>query len=432
MAWAFHRQRPTAGPIRGVPQSCPARHDMAYDAAMEQPIILFGAFDRHNFGDLLFVHVAAALLQGEDLVFSGLANRDLRACGGHEVQALAQLAAGWGARPATLIHVGGEILTCSAWQAAVMLLPPEEVQPTLAYLEARPSEKLAWVRRMVGSAALAPYTLSRPMFPHLSRVIYAGAGGVSLDASEPALRAEVLAKLRAADAVSVRDSQTLAHLAAAGIAAHLLPDPAVMVAELFNTKIRQHAADGEVAQVLRKFPQGYLAVQFSADFGDDTTLTQISTQLDQVASATELGVVLFRAGAAPWHDDLAGLQRVATHLRTPAVQIFNSLHVWDICALIAHSRGYCGSSLHGRIVAMAYALPRVNLCPPPAIGQPGKQAAFAATWEEVDVPATIGVGDIAQGMQRALALDPGPLQRTARRLVAQYRQGFEAMCARPT
>ena len=79
------------------------------------PTILFGAFDRHNFGDLLFPHIAAALLQNKNLLFTGLAERDLRCHGGHQVRALAQLAAGWGARPANIIHVGGELLTCDAW-----------------------------------------------------------------------------------------------------------------------------------------------------------------------------------------------------------------------------------------------------------------------------------------------------------------------------
>ncbi len=400
---------------------------MAYDAAMAQPIILFGAFDRHNFGDLLLAHIAAALLSGQELVFAGLANRDLRADGGHQVQALTQLAAHWDRGPATLIHVGGEILSCSAWQAAVMLLPADELQATLAYLEARPLEQAAWVQRMVGSAALAPYTLSRSFFPALTRVAYLAAGGVQLDTCEPALRAEVLANLQAADAVSVRDGQTLAHLAAAGITAHLLPDPVVMVAELFDPLIRQHAAGGEVAQALRAFPQGYLAVQFSADFGDDATLTAMAQQLDQVAAATGLGVVLFRAGAAPWHDDLACLQRVAARMRTAAVQVAESLNIWDLCALIAYSRGYCGSSLHGRIVAMAYALPRINLRPPISMQQAAKQAAFAATWEDANVPTTVDVQHLAAAMQQALALPSSALQDTAERLAAQYRRGFEAM-----
>lgn len=56
-------------------------------------IVLFGAFDRHNFGDLLLPHVAAALLPGRQRVCAGLAQRVLRAHGGHAVRALADLAA---------------------------------------------------------------------------------------------------------------------------------------------------------------------------------------------------------------------------------------------------------------------------------------------------------------------------------------------------
>ena len=63
------------------------------------PTILFGAFDRHNFGDLLFPHIAAALLPGVEPIFAGLAERDLRPFGGHRVRALAELAAEYAPSP---------------------------------------------------------------------------------------------------------------------------------------------------------------------------------------------------------------------------------------------------------------------------------------------------------------------------------------------
>ena len=52
---------------------------------IQPPLVLFGAFDRHNFGDLLFPHLMTALLPGRDFQFAGLAARDLRAFGGHRV-----------------------------------------------------------------------------------------------------------------------------------------------------------------------------------------------------------------------------------------------------------------------------------------------------------------------------------------------------------
>ncbi len=390
--------------------------------------ILFGAFDRHNFGDLLFPHIVAALLPDRDLRFAGLLQRDLRAYGGHQVSALAQLAAELKDQPVNLIHAGGELLTCEAWQAAVMLLPEDEARRAIAHLEAHPQERQSWAHDMLGTAALAPYTIQRELFPSARRVIYNGVGGVDLARCEPALQAEVIANLRAADAVSVRDQETQTQLQTAGIAARLIPDPAVMVAELFGERIRQRARTEELARLLRTFPQGYIAVQFSADFGDDATLATIATQLDQVASGSGYGICFFRAGAAPWHDELDCYQRVAARMRSPA-QLFSSLDLWDICALIAHSRGYCGSSLHGRIVATAFALPRINLLHPAQRHRPTKQAAYAETWELPGVPVTVGAENVAQGLRQALRADSQQLRQHATGLAARYRKEFGGIVA---
>jgi hypothetical protein len=402
---------------------------VTYDTSTGVPTIFFGAFDRHNFGDLLFPHIVTALTGGKDALFVGLAKRDLRSCGGHRVEALAEVAARWSEHPVNIFHVGGELLTCDAWQAAVMLSPGGEAEETIARLDRLPVARMAWAHMALGLSSLAPYTLSRDLFPRAAAVICNAVGGVDLNDIDPAVRGEALAKLAAADYVSVRDKHTQALLGAAGIAAALMPDCAAMVAELFGAGIRERSHNGEVAQILQAFPQGYIAVQFSADFGDDETLAEIVAQLDRVALSSGYGVAFFRAGAAPWHDDLACYQRVAARMRVRQVKIFRSLNVWDICALIASSRGYCGSSLHGRIVAMAFALPRMNMIHPAQAARPTKQAAFAATWEAAGMPGIAGVDQIADGMRDALATDPEQRQHTASELAARYRQGYDAIRA---
>jgi hypothetical protein len=389
---------------------------------MPLAVVLFGAFDRHNLGDLLLAHVAAALLPGRELVFAGLAERDLRGVGGHWVHGLARLAAAWPSQPAHLVHVGGEILTCDAWQAAAMLLPPDEAPATIAYLADRPRQRQAWAGRRLGLSARAPYVASRLKYPGLRKVIHAGTGGVDLDRMAPALRREVLADLGCADAVAVRERRTQALLAAAGLDARLVPDPAVMVAALLGERIRARA--GVLAPLRDAWPGGYLAVQFSADFGDDATLAQIAGQLDEACAAANCGAVLFRAGAAPWHDDLAVLHRAVARMRSGRAGVFESLDLWDLCALIAHSRAYCGSSLHGRIVALAFGLPRISLRRPGAA--PGKQAAFAASWDD-GLPVDVDPGRIGAAIGDALAADPGQLRALADRLAARYRLDAEAI-----
>jgi len=398
---------------------------------MPRPLILFGPCDRHNFGDLLFPHIAAALLPGRELIVAGLAARDLREQGGHAVRALDEVRATLGTQPVDLLHIGGEILSCTAWQAAVILLAPQEAPALIRYLEQRPAERAAWVQRVLGRSDQAPYLVQRRVWPALRRVLYGSVGGVALAQCEPALQAEVAAKLAVADAVSVRDTQTQRQLQAAGIQTSLLPDPAVMVAELFADRLRDHAAQGEVARLRQYFPQGYLAVQCSEDFADDATLAELAAQLTQITHETGLGLVLFRAGAAPWHDTLATLQRLAARLAPGGARIFESLHLWDICALIAASRGFAGSSLHGRIVALACALPHVSLRSPAAGTQQGKTAAWAATWEGEQADAVVAAPELATALRQALAVPAAQRAPQARALEARYRAGFAALWAPP-
>lgn len=394
-----------------------------------QPAILFGAFDRHNFGDLIFPHVAARLLGDDNLLFAGLAERDLSSAGGYRSRPIFRMAQELGDRPISILHVGGELLTCDAWQAAVMVQAPEQVQPIIRQLEGRAVERAAWARNELGLSALAPYTLDRELFHGAVQMIYSAVGGVELNERDELFRAEVITKLKGADYISVRDQQTWTHLNHVGINSQLVPDPVVMVAELFGECIEQCAREGEVAAMQADFPQGYIAFQFSADFGDDEALSLMAAQLDQLTLSSDYGVVLFRAGAAPWHDDLDCYQRLVGFMNSTQVRVFNSLNIWDICALIAHSCAYCGSSLHGRIVAMTYGLPRVNLSHPHHASRTGKQAAYAATWEMSGLPLTVDIAGIAAGVQQVLSADRVRLLIHAQALAAKYLESFTTIFA---
>lgn len=401
------------------------------DATSDTPIetILFGAFDRHNFGDLLFPHVVAAMLPERRLRFAGLLERDLRPFGGHLVEAIAKQAASRDVRPFDIVPVGGELLTCDAWEAAVMLAPETRVRATIDAQPAWARDPAGWARANFGLPARAPYVLSKADFPCARRVLFNAIGGVDLAQRDSRMRADLVSALHDADDVTVRDATTQCLLEAEGIATRRLPDPAVMIAELFGDIVAEHAASEAVSSVRDTCPNGYLAIQFSADFGDDRTLDEIARGLDLAAASHGLGVVFFRAGIAPWHDTLETYDRARKRMRTPSVSLMTSPNVWDICAVIAGSRAYCGSSLHGSIVAAAFSVPHVNLRHPARGSTQSKQTAFASTWEDSDWPGEVGVEQIAQGIEKALRIDSTRLAFTARRLVAEYRAGFAHVVA---
>ncbi|MDP2110800.1 MAG: polysaccharide pyruvyl transferase family protein [Thiobacillus sp.] len=381
--------------------------------SMHPPPVLFGAFDRHNFGDLLFPHLLEALLPGQVFDFCGLAARDLRAFGGHRVTPLP-------ARPRQLIHAGGELLTCSAWQAAVMLLEPAAAAEAISRSGDDPAPAAAWAARQLGTSRSMPYVVGHDALAPGGKLVFNAVGGVDWGFLAAAQRDEVKAALQQADWLSVRDHVTQAALRAERIDAPLCPDPAVMAADCFGETIRQHQDTGPVKAMRDAFPHGYLACQFSADFADDASLDALAHGLSRAAAATGLGVALFRAGAAPWHDDPALHEKLRRRLPPGTARMFPSLHLWDICALIAASRGTVCSSLHGRIVALAYGLPRVSLMPPQQGRRPDKRAAFAETWEPDAVPRSVTPAQIEPALMQALAVPVGVLRENAARLRAHY------------
>jgi Polysaccharide pyruvyl transferase len=375
------------------------------------PLVVFGAFDRHNFGDLLFPHIVEAIVPGRELIFAGVTESDLRGYGGHRVEAIARVAETWEARygdsPTDVIHVGGEILSCNTYGAALMALSPSEANAAIRQHEQQQHtelERIAWAQRLLGIPHRAAYVLPKTLFARPGAFVFAGVGGSSLDRLAPDVRDEVLASLRAADYVGVRDPITRAILLDAGIDAHPLLDPVTDIARLFADRVRSSADGGEAGCVRRALAEGYIAVQFSTAFGDEQTLADIARQLDRVAADMGVGIALFRAGAAFAHDDLDCYRAVAQTMQSRRTHVFESLDVWDICALIAGSRAYCGSSLHGRIVADAFSVPAVSLLrslPPDA--QPKKIAAYAATaaWSAESL---CDAGSIAAGLAAALNL----------------------------
>lgn len=303
----------------------------------------FGAFDRHNLGDILLAHVAA---HGTDTpCFAGLAARDLAMWSGQHVAQLASIT-----QPVRLVHVGGELLDCDAAQAAYMLGEP----------------MLRWSRR-------APYVVACNALPAGSETVFRAIGGVGLAARDDAFRNEVAAALRQATSVSVRDRVTQHTLAQLGIDAPLEPDPVTRIVDLFGNRIRGCAP--------RRAP--YVAVQFAAECGDDRTLAAIAAGLDRIG----LPVVMFRAGAASRHDDLEPYRRLAARVHVQAA-VFESLDVWDICGLIAASRFFVGTSLHGRIVAESCGVAAVTL--DSGSGSAAKVRAYLDTWHPQSSIVTTG------------------------------------------
>lgn len=336
------------------------------------PIVLYGAFDRHNFGDFLLGHAAALRAAPRPCLFAGLRAANYSALGGFPVERLGNVLAGWrqrcGDAPIELLHVGGETLDTDAWEAAVMHLAPDDVSRMVAKLDADQAGRMAWAAGFLGTDSPVPYVVGKNDLPAGSRVEFKAVGGVGLARRDEGFARAVTIALSAADAKTVRDIRTQQALAALGLAVGLEPDPATAL----GPWLADQAAD------IGSETANYVAVQCAASFGDDRTLDALAAALGRIG----LPVLAFRAGAAPWHDDLTVYRRLAGRLKVP-IHILDSLHVRDICAAIAHARLCFASSLHALLVAGLFGVPATGL--ERQEGEGAKLRAYAETWGSFQV-----------------------------------------------
>lgn len=345
-----------------------------------RPCIVFGAFDRHNLGDLLFPLVLSPFLAGRRVCHAGLMARDWSAVAGYRVEPLGELMREPAWAGAHLIHAGGELLDCDAYEAWIMLQPDAGLAPAIARWDRDPA-RFEMARAALACPAPLPYLWGRQGWPGGGRIVAHALGGVGLASRPPSFGAAVAASLADMDSVSVRDRVTADTLLRLGVRAEQVPDAVCLLPTLYGEQLRASGDKGEPAEVRRRFPHGYWLVQFAAQSGDDATLARLAAAVLRAASDARCGIVLYRAGWAPWHDEQAVYERFARLLGTRSTYLFQSPEVWDGCALLAASRGVFASSLHLTVLAAGLEVPWLGLATGPAdAAMESKLGAFWSTW----------------------------------------------------
>jgi polysaccharide pyruvyl transferase WcaK-like protein len=342
-------------------------------------ILLVGAYERDNFGDLLFLLVTERYLDGAEVVAAAPFSADMRALLDREVPAYGPLL-----REATfdaIWTVGGQVGRVDLRRAFRMSATEEEWRAFGASPEA---EQLAIMRRAVGGAPMvSPYIPLPSEYPRnagaltvLNSVGIAGVRGVA-----PVRREALIAGLRGASAITVRDGGSSRLLTDLGIDHRLAPDAV-------------HAL-------------GVLD-PFERSGGEDTAIVQISNARLRMLGHANVGrtlaaspalrgrpVRLLLAGTATGHDTVDGYEQVARAARGLDVEILDERRPLALVDHIRRARVVVGTSLHVRIVAAAYGVARVSLAKP-------KPTRYARLWD-AEMPFNVAVEDLDDAVEAALA-----------------------------
>lgn len=314
-------------------------------------VILLGAHERFNFGDLLSEKIVSKLLKtrlgyrDDEIIRAATVPRDMSSYGGyHDIVSMKQAqsmsrTSPFG--PFDIIYTGGETLGCKNGCAQRML-------DTFELRRLEKQHRIYDCAYVVPKDLLLPLTVDGEPDRSVKNVAIANSLGAYYRGVP-----ECTDAVDTADYISFRDTTPLA------------PDSIVMVKELYGDLV-----SSTVSQVRNSlFPNDanakYIAVQFSFYFGYYDSITKnenhIPGTLDELARNTDCTIVLYATGTAPDHDNIDFYKKVAAKMNESVV-VYEGENVWESVAVIAGAEAVVGTSLHARMMAFVYHKPRVTWC----------------------------------------------------------------------
>lgn len=315
---------------------------------MNPDAILFGAFERHNFGDLLMGFAFEKLLQQKGIrtIHASILENDLTAWGGTRVHSIFRLLASGLETSIPILHVGGETASCSFMEA----LACDSPAPLPFHLKDVVSSD---VHQQLGTDRPFPYLtpteerIDKELKRWENRLFY-GIGLTQL-ADDSAQNEHLKASLTAARMIGFRDAHSLSNAKSLGVdQTTYAPDIVLSISRLMPV-----ANPGNPPYLLLHFNGGYLQRHAAA----------LIQSLSQIAGGFAGGLKIGLAGTANYHDSLEGLYRfkqLADESSVP-VEVLPSVDIFTICQQIASAAAVVSTSLHYRIVARSYGVPRLTM-----------------------------------------------------------------------
>jgi len=395
---------------------------------MKKPVFLLGAYDRFNYGDLLFPIIVERVLKDFDSRVEctpyALIESDLSRFGAKPTRPMRELfESGRTTSESVVLVAGGGVLGAS-WASMRRNVSQSWLEGLLlAQLILRSGEARfnARYQKKFGSNSAWPWVVSPDDFDVPQKVVYNGVGGSYLGRLPAKEREGITAKLAESTFLSVRDAETKRLLASIdeNDRIQLVPDSAVVMSRLFpKEKLREMLSPHVLAWVNRARP--YLCFQMAIAH-ETERFPEIADAIDQIARKHHLDVVLLPIGRAQGHEDHTALRRLNKHLSGAAFQPADDIGIFDIMALIAESALFVGTSLHGAVTAQAFAVPHLGMA------GIGKLAFYLDTWEVPSQRAPVEIEDMVQRTAEVLALPADDLEQNRDRLIARAMENFLAI-----
>jgi len=333
-------------------------------------ILIIGAFDRYNYGDLLFPLVIESALKKRNLSanfhFYGLKKSDLSLYGGKKTNGIKTFYKDVKRLPnAIVIVAGGEAIGIS-WLKMFSFYNScnNFISKFKKYFNVE-----RYVKKYMGAATNLPFVFSKEMIGGnavlLNSLGECGIKKIEVD-NNP-----IFSCLSNVDYFSVRDKNTYAAFSSFNNV-NLFPDSAVLISKFYDKQFLKEEVSSDVNRFVSE-NINYLFFQINNEIIKDN-VEKYAELFDRVQNTLGLKICFCAIGRVSGHEDQYALKKIMKKMKT-SVSFFENATIWDTMALIANAKFYLGSSLHGVITSMSFLVPYIG------IGIPeGKVNSYIKTW----------------------------------------------------
>ena len=262
--------------------------------SVSQEALLVGASDQYRLGDLLMPHVLTRLINFSRLRCAGLVTADLTAVGGHSVRNYGECVLEMRGAQLNLVHFGGMDISIGLVEGYQSAAGGEEAQrfESLAMFGGR-DELNNYVRRRSGQLGDFAYLLAPEGEFYGAGLSFHAIGLPDPGKLDESAKNNLLAVLRQAQFVGVRDENGANFLEAEGIEVERMPCGLSVLPQVCARQLREARDSASLDAIRHRFPNGWIAVEVSGVSEKD--FERMTAALREVCDRDGLGLVFFEA-----------------------------------------------------------------------------------------------------------------------------------------
>ncbi|MEO9494309.1 MAG: polysaccharide pyruvyl transferase family protein [Vibrio splendidus] len=325
-------------------------------------ILLFGAFDRYNFGDNLMPIVfneyikkfKSDILTDYEIEYVAISNSDLSKYKCYKTKSISNVISTL-EEGSAIIVIGGEVL-CGKNSDLFLHMQNKYIThlffKTIRKITRSYFSKL--VRPLYSTPWEFPFIPDPSFLPEKTKIFYNSVGG-TLSNLNPIDFNDVKRRINSSDLVSVRDVRTHKQIDFSNKSL-VSPDSVMAISEIIDSdKIGENVSDS----VIESCDSDYIVIQ-AAPKKIGCSEKEMFESILNIKNETGKKLIFLPIGYASGHDDYQLLKRIYDRL-DGNVELLFELNVWEILYVIMNSNMYIGTSLHGVIISIAYNIPHFGI-----------------------------------------------------------------------